>query len=203
MMLGYADNHAKDVYRMLNLETNRVPLTRDIIWLKKMYGAWKTSDADNTSDDEIINNLELQATKARRETDDPSIDDITESFDGGDDNEDKQPPTNNPVSPRVLRAMKKLGGWFNPEAQSTISQATRDHEILTGDTSSPDTNKQSGRDIGDDIGNVLIDRFHHDFANYETAFEVADIKQAFDQVKYDKNYNEAWNHPYKFQQEKW
>jgi hypothetical protein len=70
MMLGYTDNHAKDVYRMLNLETNRILLTRDIIWLKKMYGAWKTSDADNTSDDESINNLELQATNAGRESDD-------------------------------------------------------------------------------------------------------------------------------------
>jgi hypothetical protein len=50
----------------------------------------------------------------------------------------------------------------------------------------------------------LIDCFHQDFANYKTAFEVADIEQAFDQVKYDelvepKNYNEAWNHPDKFQ----
>jgi hypothetical protein len=107
MMLGYADNHAKDVYRMLNLETNRVLLTRDIIWLKKMYGAWKTTDADNTSDDESINDLELQATKAGRETDDLSIDDATESSDDGDDDEDEQPPTNDPVSPRVLRAMKK------------------------------------------------------------------------------------------------
>jgi hypothetical protein len=77
MMLGYADNYAKDAYRMLNLESNRVLLTRDIIWLKKMYKAWKTSDADNTSDDESINDLELQATKPGRETDVPSIDDTT------------------------------------------------------------------------------------------------------------------------------
>jgi hypothetical protein len=53
-----------------------------------------------------------------------------------------------------------------------------------------------------------IDRFHQDFANYETAFEVADIEEAFDQVKYNelvepKNYDEAWNHPDKFQQAKW
>jgi hypothetical protein len=118
------------------------------------------------------------------------------------------PPTNDPVSPRVLRTMKKLGGWFNPEAQSTISQAMRDQEILTRDSSNPDINGQSGRDIGDDIENVLIDRFHQDFANYETAFEVADIEQAFEKVKYDEllepqNYDEAWNHPDKFQQAKW
>ena len=53
----------------------------------------------------------------------------------------------------------------------------------------------------------MIDRFYHDFANYETAFEVADFEQIFDQVKYDelvepKKYNGAWNHPDKFQQAK-
>jgi hypothetical protein len=77
MMLRYADNHAKDVYRMLKLETNRVLLTRDIIWLNKMYATWKTSDADNTSDDDSINDLELHATKAGRETNDLSIDNAT------------------------------------------------------------------------------------------------------------------------------
>ena len=73
MMLGYADNHAKDVYCMLNLETNRVLLTRDIIWLKKMNGAWKTSDIDNSSYDESI-----KRDKARRETDNPPVDGTTE-----------------------------------------------------------------------------------------------------------------------------
>jgi hypothetical protein len=103
MMLRYADNHAKDVYRMLNLETNRILLTRDIIWLKKMCGAWKTSDADNTSDDDSINDFELQTTKARRETDDLSIDKAMESSDDGDDNEDKQPP------PTTLSALGSYG----------------------------------------------------------------------------------------------
>jgi hypothetical protein len=54
-----------------------------------MYGAWKTSDADNTSDEKSINDLELQATKAGRETYKPSIDDTTESSDDGNDNEDE------------------------------------------------------------------------------------------------------------------
>jgi hypothetical protein len=38
VFLGYARDHAPNVYRMLNLETNNVILTRDIVWLNKFYG---------------------------------------------------------------------------------------------------------------------------------------------------------------------
>ncbi len=38
MMLGYADNRAKDVYSMLNLEINKVILMHDIVWLQEMFG---------------------------------------------------------------------------------------------------------------------------------------------------------------------
>jgi hypothetical protein len=39
VMVGYADDHAPDVYRMFNLETQRVVLTRDIQWAN-----WKVID---------------------------------------------------------------------------------------------------------------------------------------------------------------
>lgn len=41
MYLGQARNHADDVYRFLDLTTNRIILSRDVIWLNKMYGEWK------------------------------------------------------------------------------------------------------------------------------------------------------------------
>jgi hypothetical protein len=89
--------------------------------------------------------LELQATKARRETGDLSIDDATESSDDGDDNEDKQPPTNDPVSPRVLRAMKKIGGWFNQKLRTPSAKL---HEIARFSLGTPatliPTNNQEG-----------------------------------------------------------
>ncbi len=34
MFLGYAANHAGNVYHMLNLKTDQVMLTRDVMWLK-------------------------------------------------------------------------------------------------------------------------------------------------------------------------
>eukprot|EP00977_Amphora_coffeiformis_P000045 scaffold9_cov76-Amphora_coffeaeformis.AAC.1 len=41
MMLGYSDIHSSKVYRMFNLETERVILTCDIIWLNKYWGIYK------------------------------------------------------------------------------------------------------------------------------------------------------------------
>ena len=37
MMLGYAENHSGAVYRLLNLETNKIVLSRDVQWMEKMW----------------------------------------------------------------------------------------------------------------------------------------------------------------------
>ena len=37
IFVGYAENHLKEVNRMLNLKTNTIINSRDIIWLKKMH----------------------------------------------------------------------------------------------------------------------------------------------------------------------
>jgi hypothetical protein len=37
MMIGYALNHMGDTYRIWNKKTNGVHITRDIVWLKRMF----------------------------------------------------------------------------------------------------------------------------------------------------------------------
>jgi hypothetical protein len=37
MFVGYSPNHAGDIFRMWDPETKRVHVSRDIIWLNKMY----------------------------------------------------------------------------------------------------------------------------------------------------------------------
>jgi len=37
MFVGYAVDHPGDCYRMYDPKTQRVHITRDIIWLKRMY----------------------------------------------------------------------------------------------------------------------------------------------------------------------
>ena len=41
IFLGYAAQHAGDVYRMLSLTTNKIRLSRDVTWLNKSYGEYK------------------------------------------------------------------------------------------------------------------------------------------------------------------
>jgi hypothetical protein len=36
LFIGYADDHDGDVYRMWNPKTERVHITRDVIWMKQM-----------------------------------------------------------------------------------------------------------------------------------------------------------------------
>ena len=38
MFVGYADNHAGNVYRFVNLKTKKIILSRDITWMNKLYG---------------------------------------------------------------------------------------------------------------------------------------------------------------------
>jgi hypothetical protein len=45
MFVGYTEHHSRDVYRMLNLTTNSIINSRDIIWLNKTYREWKDNKA--------------------------------------------------------------------------------------------------------------------------------------------------------------
>jgi hypothetical protein len=40
VFVGYAVNHADDVYRLLNPKTKSIIKSRDVVWLNKCYGAW-------------------------------------------------------------------------------------------------------------------------------------------------------------------
>ena len=41
MFVGYAENHAKDVYRFLNIHTKRIILSRDVRWLNIIWKRYK------------------------------------------------------------------------------------------------------------------------------------------------------------------
>jgi hypothetical protein len=56
MFIGYVDDHGGDVYRMWNPKTERVHITRDVIWMKQMMFTKGIEDPvievnnDNTED---------------------------------------------------------------------------------------------------------------------------------------------------------
>jgi len=41
LFIGYPDNHAGECYRMFNLETKKVILSRNVLWLDKNYAEYK------------------------------------------------------------------------------------------------------------------------------------------------------------------
>ena len=64
--MGYAENHAPDDHKMLNLRTNKVVISRDVRWMKRSYGDYKDQSA-------------IQVTVKKSESDDD--DDWDESDD--------------------------------------------------------------------------------------------------------------------------
>jgi hypothetical protein len=55
MFVDYTEHHSRDVNRMLDLTTNSIINSRDIIWLDKTYKEWKQSKTTifNVEDDII------------------------------------------------------------------------------------------------------------------------------------------------------
>ena len=111
IFVGYTENHSKDVYRMLNLKTNAIINSRDIIWLKNMYTDWLKNKLMTKIDDEE-DSIELPTGNKR-------------NFASNDDEIDKKNKDE-----KVIRAMKKLESWFNPQATKVIEDHNHGREIL-------------------------------------------------------------------------
>jgi hypothetical protein len=83
MFLGHAPNHASDVFHFLNLETRHVIISRNVIWLDKMYGDWKRLEPKDieyvADDDDDEENHEIEHTDASN----PGRDEELESGDDG------------------------------------------------------------------------------------------------------------------------
>jgi hypothetical protein len=201
MFVGYADNHAKGMYRIMNIQMNRMLKSHDIIWTKKLYGEYKwtkvippTKDDDNT----VISGSSIDSESGRdnkelptgRENDAPAKpepeDVVLDTLDEDSEEErDKTTPTE-PVNPKLLREMKRLGAWFNPAASRTVTRAS-----LIG-TSSRLNNDQPGREVTETVDDTvnMIDRYSNDFA-----FSSLDVDlTAYNQIVEPKSYQEAWNH---------
>jgi hypothetical protein len=113
ILLGRAENHHRDVYRFLNLETKQIIRSRNALWLNKQYGVWKgisKPNVTNIDDDKVnepfldLSRKEFPNIKNGRETESPNIEtgretaDVNqiEVFDAND----------NPVPPKLTSAMQ-------------------------------------------------------------------------------------------------
>ncbi len=74
MFVGYPDNHAGDAYRMYNEKTKRIIVSRDVVWMEKMfYGKEGKPQKFKLLDDEEED--EEQFNLDESDTDDDEVDD--------------------------------------------------------------------------------------------------------------------------------
>ena len=85
MFVGYAINHDSRVYRMWNRETNRIIISRDVIWLKRMFFERPVPIADVIVAPTFTN--EVWEGNDNEDIVDPSIDKSNDEDDDGSDSE--------------------------------------------------------------------------------------------------------------------
>ena len=166
VFVGYAKDHDKDVYRMFNMKTRKVSLTRDVRWLSKLFGDYK-----NIKEKEIIKvSDERESNKMNWMYE--SEDEVEADEEKGEANDDKER-----VQKKIANEMKKLSASFNPEATRIAERLTRKDEIEIEE-----------EDYSDEE---------------EIIFERAGMAFLMKDPGTPTNFEEAWNHPKKEDQEKW
>jgi hypothetical protein len=228
LYLGLAENHSKDVYRLLNLNTHRVIMSRDVTWINKTYGEWKgltkeeisiyTDEDDeieiiernnvnnDESDDEIHDNPVIE--NFENEIDEPEVE-IFGDENGEVENNQHEQQLVVPPNPKVVREMKRLYGFFNPEAMEVVEQNHQQPQQPVEDNLEPERDNQVQAEQvieGEqpavveqpvvDQSNIMMD---YAFLGHDKPLPVEN------KIEYDvpRTFEEAWNHPDPYIRARW
>ena len=113
VFVGYAENHAGDVYRMFNTKTRKVSMSRDITWLGKVYGDYfKLKDGKRT-----IVSYEIESEE---ENDDSATTDQEGTIGGV---VETAGTSGKSVNTRLLGELKRLNASYNPLIQEVTDMA--------------------------------------------------------------------------------
>ena len=89
MMVGYSVNHSDGVYRMWNPSSNRILISRDVVWLKRMYFQPETKEREiHVNNDDADNKVRESDNNNAAMTSDDDIDVKSKSSDN--DNDSKE-----------------------------------------------------------------------------------------------------------------
>ena len=87
IFVGYADDHAGNVYRFINIQTKKVILCRDIQWLNSFWKEYKKRKDDSKKlVDEFYSHDEDDQTQEESEPEELKDNEIEETKDSGDGN---------------------------------------------------------------------------------------------------------------------
>jgi hypothetical protein len=200
LYLGHAKDHAQDVYRFLNLATNRVIMSRDVTWLNKTYATYKDIDGVVITDDDD-EPVETVATGTNEAiiVPQPQVPFFGVQPHDVETVDDPYPPVPDtppaPIAPRLASELRRI-----------------DANLGDVDTSQG-RNLRSGREIGgiQDISELC---FHTvvqrssvvpDFALKTENVDPAKLNPSSykDHFVVPSKVNDAWNHPDEFQRKHW
>jgi hypothetical protein len=111
MFVGYPDNHSSDTYEMLNWNTKRVLVTRDIIWLNRMYFTDTTNDEihiENEESDEEVQQKRNKNSEEPEESNDQDMQDNEESSARDENEESEEEQVIKTRSGRIIRPPNRL-----------------------------------------------------------------------------------------------
>ena len=107
VFVGYANNHAGDAYRMFNMATQKISMSRDVIWLDKLYGDYfqlKEGKRTILSNSDNVD-LSLEEEELLDMTDKGAIESIATGRTG---------------TTRLEREMKKINTSYNPIVEEVM-----------------------------------------------------------------------------------
>jgi hypothetical protein len=128
MFLGYPESHSKDTYRMWNIKTKRMILSRDVLWLNKSYKVYTSDPVENVNKNDHFEAPGLDPGRVLQEEE--VMDEIT-----SEETKENEPELN----ARQLQEMRQLSGFFNPNASKLAeSVGTRSStRLMTSEITNP------------------------------------------------------------------
>ena len=89
--VGYADDHAGNVYRFINTQTKKIILSRDVQWLNSFLKEYKIRKDDSRKLVDVFHSLaEDEQTQEESEEEEPNELEIAETNDGNNTEEQKK-----------------------------------------------------------------------------------------------------------------
>ena len=76
MFVGYADDHSEDVYRLLNIHTKRIIISRDVRWLNIIWKQYKKKSIYARKQDELFLDEEERSLEDERSFGESSFEEI-------------------------------------------------------------------------------------------------------------------------------
>ena len=159
MFVGYAPAHSEAVYRMWDPNSNRVHVTRDVIWLNRMYFQVKEEEEEIITRDEQVDAMEVRESKSATSDGDGKA--VTFADTVITTSTSSTPPLDHEAEEEIID---------EDEAAEIIDKSDTNYVTRSGREVRP-----SSRYTGKDYAVLMLTQAEQDAHDRVQAFEAADI----------------------------